>query len=114
MPRFLEPNQKFSIVLDSDKDKPVESRPTFFAKSLSMREQTKLGGELDQAWGLGTTEAIFEATCEMLKGYIVGWQNMGSFEFGCDVQEFLSFDEAKELLRKVLANQHVTNEEKKS
>lgn len=114
MPRFLEPNQKFPIVLDSDKDKPIESRPTFFAKSLSMREQTKLGTQLDEAFGHATTDAIFGATCELLKEYLVGWKNMGSFEFGCDVQEFLGHDEARELLRKVLANQHVTIEEKKS
>ncbi len=114
MPRFLEPNQKFPIVLDSDKDKPIDLRPTFFAKSLSMREQNKLGAQLDEAFAHKTTVAIFDATCELLKEHLVGWQNMGSYEFGCDVQEFLGHDEAREILRKVLANQHVTPEEKKS
>jgi len=114
MPRALEPNQRFPVVLDSDKNKPVESQPTFFAKSLSMRDQTKLSSELDEAFAKPTTAEIFEATCEILNRYIVGWKNMGDFSHGCDVQEFLGIDEARELLRKVYANQHVTTEEKKS
>ena len=114
MPRFLEPDQKFPIVLDSDKDKPIESRPTFFARSLCMREQTRLGVELDEAFARPTLEEIFTATCDLLTKYLVGWKNMGSFAFGCDVREFLGIDEARDLLRKVYSNQHVTHEEKKS
>jgi hypothetical protein len=79
-----------------------------------MREQTKLGVELDEAFARPTLEGIFTATCELLTKYLVGWQNMGSFAFGCDVREFLGIDEARDLLRKVYSNQHVTHEEKKS
>ena len=60
------------------------------------------------------TKQLFEATCVLLSQYIKRWENMGPFVFGqSDVQEFLSYDEARELLRKVLANQHVTPDEKK-
>jgi len=111
---FLEPDQKFLIVLRIDEDKPIESRPAFFAKSLSMRQQTKLSNALDEAWGLSTTEAIFEATCGLLNEYLTGFKNMGRVAAGTDYQEFLSHEEARELLRKVLANQHVNAEEKKS
>ena len=47
MPLFLEPGQKYPIVLDSDADKPKESQPTFYAKSQSMRGQQKIGEVLD-------------------------------------------------------------------
>jgi hypothetical protein len=114
MPAFLEPNQKFPVVLDIDKDKPEELRPTFFVTSLSMREQERLSDGLDESIKKDTTKEIFQATCELLSKYLVGWKNMGQFEFGCDVQEFLTHGEARELLRKILANQHVQPEEKKS
>lgn len=112
MPIFLEPDQRFPIVLDSDEGKPIETRPTFFAKSLNMRGQLRLSAEMDDALSKLTAAEIFESTCKLISEYVVGWKNMGSFEFGCDVKEFLSHSEAREVLRKVLANQHVPLEEK--
>ena len=114
MPIFLEPDQRFPIVLDSDNDKSIETRPTFFAKSLSMRGQLRLSAEMDEALSHPTAAEIFEATCKLINEYFVGWKNMGAFEFGCDIKEFLGHSEARELLRKVLANEHVPLEEKKS
>lgn len=114
MPIFLEPDQRFPIVLGSDKDKPIETRPMFFVKSLSMRGQLKLSTEMDLALSHSTTSEIFEATCNLINDNVVGWKNMGAFEYGCDVAEFLAHSEARELLSKVLSNQHVPPEEKKS
>ena len=114
MPIFLEPDQRFPIVLDSDKDKPIESRPTFFVKSLSMRGQLRLSTAMDEALSHSTANEIFEATCKLISEHVVGWKNMGDFEYGCDVAEFLAHSEARELLSKVLSNQHVSPEEKKS
>lgn len=115
MPVCLEPNQRFPIVLDSDKDKPADIRPTFFVISLSMREQQKLATDKDAALALETTEAIFAATCELLGRYLVGWSNMGKYTYpdAC-VQDFLTHGEACELLRKTLSNSHVSIDEKKS
>lgn len=115
MPLCLEPNQRFPIVLDIDADKPLDTRPTFFAVSLSMREQTKLSAGMDAALSHSSTEAIFDATCELLNSYLVGWSNMGPHAFGtADVRDFLTHTEARELLRKILGNSHVSLEEKKS
>jgi len=79
-----------------------------------MREKTKFGIDMDESFARTKLEEIFTATCELLTKYLVGWKNMGSFAFGCDVREFLGIDEARDLLRKVYSNQHVTHEEKKS
>ena len=115
MPAFLEPDQRFAVVLEIDKDKPKETRPTFIVKSLSMREQKRLSDDMDTALDRETTDQICDATCELVKRYVVGWENMGQFVFGeSDLQEFLSIQEARELLRKVLSNSYVQHEEKKS
>lgn len=114
MPLFLEPDQKFPVVLDSDKDKPAETRPTFFAKSQSMRSQLALSIAMDEALSLPTAKEIFDATCILVSDNLTGWKNMGAYTFGNDIKEFLSHGEARELLNKILSNQHVTPEEKKS
>ena len=114
MPISLEPNLKFPVVLDSDADKPADVRPTFYSRSLTMREQQKLSEEMDESLRDKTTEQIFKATCDLLKKYLAGWANMGPFAFeDCDVQALLSHNEARELLRKILANQFVQADEKK-
>ena len=115
MPLCLEPNQRFPIVLDSDLDKPLATRPTFFVVSLSMREQMKLSTDRDAALKLPNSDEIFEATCELLNRYLVGWSNMGPHDYGtADVRDFLTHGEACELLRRALSNSHVSLEEKKS
>lgn len=114
MPISLEPNLKFPVVLDSDADKPADVRPTFYSRSLTMREQQKLSEEMDESIRNKTTDEIFRSTCELLKRYLAGWSNMGPFAFeDCDVQSLLSHNEARELLRKILANQFVQADEKK-
>ena len=117
MPLFLEPGQKYPIVLDVDADKPKESQPTFFAKSQSMRGQQKIGEVLD-LWSNSpdiTLRELFDATLDVLDGVVIGWQNMGSIEFSIDsMKDVLNYSEARELLRKVMYNQHITPDEKKS
>jgi len=117
MPLFLEPGQKYPIVLDIDADKPRESQPTFFAKSQSMRGQQRIGEVLDM-WGDNpdlTLSELFDATLEVLDGVVVGWKNMGDVVFSIDaMKDILNYSEARELLRKVMYNQHITPDEKKS
>lgn len=116
MPLALEPNQRFPIVLETDASKPSEVRPTFFVRSLSMRQQTQLSTAIDSIFAdAKSTDQICERTVRVLNEQIVDWVNMGSFKHGeADVREFLTHPEAMELLRKILANQHVQPEEKKS
>ena len=114
MPLSLEPDLTLDIVLDTDKDKPKNVRPVFYSKSLNMRKQSILASEIDAAWEGKTADEVYAATCELLKKYIIGFSNMGQYAFGTDYQEFLSHEEAREILRKVLINQHVTPDEKKS
>lgn len=117
MPVFLEPDQKFPVVLQSDESKPIETRPTFFAKSQSMRGQKMILDVIDRLTNDKevTVEQLFADIVECLAKVIVGWQNMGGHEYSQEeLYEVLSFTEARELLRKVAYNHHVTIEEKKS
>lgn len=117
MPLFLEPGQKFPIVLDCDSEKPKAEQPTFFARSQSMRGQQKIGEVLDM-WTANpdlTLKELFDATIDVLSGVVIGWHNMGGIEFTHDgLRDVLNYSEARELLRKVMYNQHITAEEKKS
>ena len=114
MPLILEPGKKLAIWLESDEQTPIESRPKFFVQSLSMRQQSELSDEIDEANAKPTTQAIFDANCTLVSKHLVGWECMGSFAFGCDLQELLSYGEVRELLRKVMANAFVAIDEKKS
>ena len=117
MPICLEPGQKYPVVLDSDADKPKETQPTFFAKSQSMRGQQKIGEVLD-LWTDNpdlTLKQLFDETIQALSGVVVGWANMGDRVFSDgEMIEVLTYAEARELLRKVMYNQHITAEEEKS
>lgn len=115
MPLFLEPNKKLGIWLDSDKSKPVEDRPIFFVRSLSMRQQEEISEAIDEANNRDTTKELFDSNCGLLSKHITGWQNMGDMKYGeHHLKDFLSFAEARELLRSIMRNQYLQLDEKKS
>lgn len=116
MPVFLEPDQKFPIVLACDKDKPVDVRPTFFAKSQSMRGQRRIAVVLDRITEDKevTTDQLFDDAINALATVLTGWQSMGQSYSKEALEDVLSYSEARELLRLVSYNQHVNLEEKKS
>ena len=114
MPIFLEPDQSFDIVLDSDAEKPVASRPVFVARSQSMRGQRKIMEAIDMLHADGVTVSqVFDAAVEQLKRVLVDWRNMGR-EYTADaIEDVLSYNESIELLRKVAYNQRMSGDEKK-
>ena len=117
MPLFLEPGQKYPIVLDIDADKPKATQPTFYARSQSMRGQQKIADVLDQCTDNPdiSIKDLFSATVDVLTGVVISWSNMGGSEFSAEaLHDVLSYQEARELLRKVMYNQHITADEKKS
>lgn len=115
MPLFLEPDQRFPIVLDSDKDKPADKRPTFYARSVSMRDASKLTSLIDASVNDSKdADEVYDKTIAVLLQYVSGWKNMEGLEFNEDNLRNLAYREARELLGKVASNQHVQPEEKKS
>jgi len=117
MPIALEPGQQFAIVLDSDAAKPKESQPTFFAKSQAMRGQLKVGQVLDLYTENPdiTIDELFSKTIDALSDVLIGWKNMSGIEYSKEsLADVLSYTEARELLRKVMHNQYLSHDEKKS
>lgn len=120
MPLSLEPDRRFPVVLDIDKDKPKETRPTFFANSKSMRDAEAMAAEFNAMLNDSQNDAeLYQNTCEMLYKHVVGWKNMGEFSFPASAQQWydcgvLTFPEATELLRKIIINRNLLPEEKKS
>lgn len=117
MPVFLEPGLSFPVVLESDKDKPAETQPTFLAKSQAMRGQQKICNVLDRLTTDKdvTAEQLFNDVVDTLGQVLVGWKNMNDIPYSVDaLRDVLTYNEARELLRKVAYNQHVTLDEKKS
>lgn len=120
MPLSLEPDRRFPVVLEIDKDKPKETQPTFYANSKSMRDAEAMANEFDTMLSDSQNNAeLFQRICEMLHKYVVGWKNMGAFTFPTSPQEWyesgvLTFSEAAELLRRIIQNRYLAPEEKKS
>jgi len=89
MPIGFDPDATMPVWLDSDADKPEESRPTFHAKYLTARARAKVRETIDKAFDLfqkatGDDEhQIAEVACEALRIQIGGWKNL-PVEFSLD------------------------------
>ena len=86
MPRCLDPGARFELYLDSDADKPVDERPTFVFRVLSMRE---MNAALED--GKPGDAILSAALCD--------WRNMGNIPFSKEsFQDVVDHHEALELL----------------
>lgn len=70
MPRSLEPNQRFPIVLECDKEK--SPTPQFWFMSLTRGEYKRIRDEITATEGLDAIDALFA----FLKRVVVGWDNL--------------------------------------
>lgn len=110
MPIFLEPNREFPVVLESDKGKSPE--PTFYARALSMRMQAEVSDVLDKWLGNVNFDELLAATVDVLLKVFTRIENMPG-ELSKDWLMQLSYNEARELLRTVLMNNHLDHNAKK-
>jgi hypothetical protein len=113
MPIFLEPDQTFEVCLDADQSKPVETRPVFVCLSQSMRGQRSILQAVDLLDEKHSIDEIFDATISELKRVVVGWRNVERPFVVDDLDNLLTYREARELLIKVAYNQRMDTNEKK-
>jgi hypothetical protein len=118
MPKSLEPEiDVFEVWLQSDANKPIETRPVFICKTQSMRGQRKLLTAYDQFYDTTTNETIdqkFATLIDVVFSILAGWRNMGGKDLTREsIDELLTHAEATELVRKVAMNAP-SHEEKKS
>lgn len=115
MPLSLEPSKRCAICLRSDKDKPAEVRPTFYVRSLSMRDAADLSAKYDEIRADKSVKKLFDSSCELFRQYLLGWENMGPMIFGeTPIEDFVTYGEVNELILATMANNHISDEEKKS
>lgn len=74
MPRALDPQARFPIVLDSDKGKTPE--PTFWFKYLTGREHMQVDETTRQIDGMATDVELYGPVYSALRIGLVGWDNL--------------------------------------
>lgn len=112
MPRALDPDARFPLILKSDRDKP-EPRPTFWARYLSGREWIELSNAKDPE------EHKLASWYNALRMTIVDWQHLrdkdgNTIRFAPAMFEnVLDPGEARELVELCVAGQQPDATEKK-
>ena len=111
MPRSIDPDARVDIVLTTDKDK--SPKPTFQFKTITVKEEEKLGRIYDAATGDEENE-LSNRVKEYLEPLLLGWSNMGEFEFGKhSLQDVVCFAEAMDLAGQLLESGRLSIDEKK-
>jgi len=115
MPIALEPGLTFEVWLDSDAEKPIESRPRFIVKTQSLRQQREIHRVIDLIFENNVTvDDVFDAAVDCLYKSCLSWKCMGDLAFSREcIEDVLSFSEIREILRKIAANQRMSADEKK-
>ena len=111
MPRALDPNDTFDVVLDSDKDKSPQ--PAFVFRAATGRQWRQM------AVALESPEPDIEKYCDILydaaRLTMVDWRNMESIPFAAgSLEDIVSPIEVRELLRRALDQGELDAEAKKN
>lgn len=106
MPLATDPNQKFKVVLDSDAEKPVGTRPYFKFRYMTGREWNQAGMKSDELKDAKAREVIADIYEQLIAG-VVGWGNIIDLKtqkpipFAAeDIDSVTTVPEAMELLAK--------------
>jgi len=102
MPLAVDPQARFRIVLQSDRD--AEPEPAFLCKYLSAALWRRVGRVQDRIEDLDGADEVVDLVFDAIKLGIVGWENMLDYdEFDADkLEEVLTIMEAQELLQKIM------------
>lgn len=120
MPRAIDPQSVFDVVLDSDQHKPAEEQPAFIYRALNGREWRRMAAVADKSeQGFKDSTEMVDMIFDHLKIGLVGWKNMVGFdgtviEFNPDgLLDLLDPIEAMELMTKVIQGCKVSQTDKK-
>ncbi len=75
-PLACDPETTFEFVLDSDKHKPEDRRPTFIFRCRSVAEWGVAERKVNKVKESGTGDEALDVLCEAISGGLVGWRNM--------------------------------------
>jgi len=117
MPLACDPNQTFRVHLDSDADKPDESRPDFEFRFLTGREWKACVTVDDRIEGAENAVAILDDVLDLLRPLLVGWRNMTDrtgrpMPFDkAGLEDLVNPAEAWELLGKVMGHNRLDGDD---
>jgi len=77
MPKSLEPNSRITMVLACDVDKPVETQPQIFARTLTLNQQRKMMRAMRAMKDSGRDpDKMIDAALDAAEICLTGWKNM--------------------------------------
>ena len=86
MPRSLDPSSRLTMVLACDVDKPAETQPRIFARTLTLNQQRKLMQAMDAMNKAVTPVEKIEAALDAAEVCLIGWQNMADPDTGKPIE----------------------------
>jgi len=121
MPRSLDPNSRLTFVLACDVDKPRESQPRIFARTLTLNQQRKLMRAMASLRGAGGDPDLqIDAALDAAEVCLTGWENMADSATGEPIAfsreaigDVLSIDELVEVFEAVIGSAKPTEDDQK-
>lgn len=121
MPRSLDPNSRITMVLACDVDKPADSQPRIFARTLTLNQQRRLMAAMrSMKDASGDADRIIDSALDAAEVCLIGWENMNdpatgdAIPFSRDaIGDVLSLEEMTEVFGAVLDSSKVDAGDKK-
>jgi len=118
MPRSLDPSSRLTMVLACDVDKPKETQPRIFARTLTLNQQRKLMAAMSRM--KSEPDDKIEAAIDAAEICLIGWENMidpqtgNAIEFSREaIGDVLSIEELVEVFSAVTSAGSATASDKK-
>ena len=118
MPKSLDPSSRLTMVLACDLDKPRETQPRIFARTLTLNQQRKLMAAMDRM--RNTADGKIDAALDAAEVCLSGWENMIDPATGQaivfsreSIGDVLSIDELAEVFGAVMTAGSASASEKK-
>lgn len=76
MPKSLDPSSRITMVLASDVDKPPETRPRIFARTMSINQHRRMMDAMERMRQCEKPVDKLTAALDAAEICIIGWENM--------------------------------------
>ena len=76
MPRSLDPSSKLTLVLACDVDKPIETQPRIFARTLTLNQQRRLMATMSKMREGSSPDDKLSAALDAAEVCLIGWEKM--------------------------------------
>lgn len=118
MPKSLDPSSRLTMVLACDVDKPPETQPRIFARTLTLNQQRKLIAAMDRM--RNTPDGKIDAALDAAEICLTGWENMTDPATGQaiifsreTIGDVLNIDELIEVFNAVMSSGSASASDKK-